>query len=222
MSNILTKDIYGLKLPGPLAILPQPCSIARCYWINHLLVTDLTLFKDEKIYVFLRDHILHWLESLGLLGKVAEGVYLIVTRVTALDSVGLSMTTWMDNGIIRIKFSPAKQLLVSGSLFRTIITLWDPETEKSFATGWSRTGEARNFAPNGQLLATGDRSGVIRLWDVSTKICLANLGRHHAGMIYDIQFLPDGQLFAFTSDDGIVRFWDLASNAPRNYFRVAE
>ncbi|KLJ06195.1 hypothetical protein EMPG_10376 [Blastomyces silverae] len=97
MSNILTKDICGLKLPGTLAkeveqatvakYIPNHVQYACRYWINHLLATDLTPFMDETIYRFLRDHILHWFEALSLLGKIGEGANMIVEFSERLSSI---------------------------------------------------------------------------------------------------------------------------------------
>ncbi|PGH09068.1 hypothetical protein GX51_00821 [Blastomyces parvus] len=470
MSNILRQDICDLKLPGILArqvekstvakSIPNHVQYACCYWINHLLATDLTPVLDEKIYRFLRDHILHWLEALSLLRKIGEGVNMMVdfsetlssiqhksdplhmivhdakrfmlyfrpmledaplqiyisgllfspknsiirdihinciptwikarhtpandwsallysiesrygwyhvakfsmedrylvapnmygnvnlydfktgvprgiletgqkygntwrfsvspdgqfvfcyldppmqqsgysiwniaTRdrypihlenglqvvgaefslnsellATALDDrtirlwdsktgafratlTGLEQTrfisislndkhlaysggpevqiwdlctrnlcrTFCSSSYCKIEFSPVNQVLALVLTDKTIL-LWDPETDTSFALeGHEYRMSAINFAPNGQLLASGDNHGVLRLWNVSTRICLANLGRHHPGSIVDIQFSPDGHFFASASFDGTIKVWDLASKleTPRNYF----
>jgi len=89
MSAVLREDICGLKEPGALAseagdkISNSPLmriEYSYCYWANHL--TDYVespsrvqqlgsiLCDDGMIHTFLQDHLLHWLEALGLLKKM--------------------------------------------------------------------------------------------------------------------------------------------------------
>jgi hypothetical protein len=47
------------------------------YWIQHLARSDAQLRDNDQVYSFLQEHCLHWLEVLGWLGKVPEGLYAI-------------------------------------------------------------------------------------------------------------------------------------------------
>ena len=66
------------------------------------------------------------------------------------------------------------------------------------------------FSPNGQLIATGDASGEIRLWQVADgKQLLVCKG--HSGWVRSVAFSPDGTILASASSDQTVRLWDITS-----------
>lgn len=91
MSAILRKDIYssqnyGFRLdntprpvPDPLAPLEYSC----IFWADHLCAISESLqygkilADDGQVFRFLNQHLLHWFESLSLLGKMPDGVLLI-------------------------------------------------------------------------------------------------------------------------------------------------
>jgi NACHT domain len=88
LSKTLRKDIYNLKYPGPLTekIIPDPDPLVSVryscvFWIDHLCEidgqgTDLStgLSDGGAIFVFFKQHFLHWLESLSLICKLSDGV----------------------------------------------------------------------------------------------------------------------------------------------------
>jgi hypothetical protein len=59
--------------------LPPEVQYACLHWIQHLQKSD-TQFNDiDKVHQFLQDHLLHWLEALGWMGKLSEGVHAIAS-----------------------------------------------------------------------------------------------------------------------------------------------
>jgi hypothetical protein len=52
---------------------------ACCYWIEHILRSGVQLYDRDKVDRFLQEHLLHWLEALGWMGKVSEGVHAIMS-----------------------------------------------------------------------------------------------------------------------------------------------
>jgi WD40 repeat protein len=68
----------------------------------------------------------------------------------------------------------------------------------------------------GGLLAWGESSGAIQLWDVKKKSAVALRG--HEGIVYSVTFSPDGKLLASGGADGTARLWDVASKAPLRTF----
>ncbi|MEU5878654.1 protein kinase [Spirillospora sp. NPDC047279] len=66
------------------------------------------------------------------------------------------------------------------------------------------------FSPDGTLLATGDRTGLIRLWDPVTAVCVADLPGH-TGPVDSLAFSPDGTRLASGSRDRTARLWDPAT-----------
>ena len=87
MSTSLKQDICGLSAPGTLAsdvesgqveqCLPPELQYACLYWIQHLQHSCARLRDNGHVHQFLQEHLLHWLEALGWMGKVSEGIYAI-------------------------------------------------------------------------------------------------------------------------------------------------
>jgi hypothetical protein len=87
MSNTLKQDMCGTGAPGTLAtdvgkdrvaqyIKPE-LQYASANWIQHLVKGSIQLRDGDQVHSFLKDHFLHWLEALGWLGKVSEGIHAI-------------------------------------------------------------------------------------------------------------------------------------------------
>jgi hypothetical protein len=87
LSKTLRQDIYNLQDPGGMVKdVPDPDPLASIryscvFWVGHLCEADDTcldrrkkLSDDGVIFAFLKEHFLHWLESLGLICKLSDGV----------------------------------------------------------------------------------------------------------------------------------------------------
>jgi hypothetical protein len=90
MSCALKRDICGLQMPGALASEVEGNTLSRClpihvqyacrYWVDHLQLGEIGLCDDNgPVHKFLRQHFLHWLEALSLMGKMSDGVLMITT-----------------------------------------------------------------------------------------------------------------------------------------------
>jgi NACHT domain len=99
MSNSLKQDVFNLGNPGILLdeveksqidqIIPPEVQYACLYWIQHVHEGNYPLQDDDEVHQFLQNHLLHWLEALGWIGKVTEGIY----AISLLDSlVAVSQT----------------------------------------------------------------------------------------------------------------------------------
>ncbi|MGL4621854.1 NB-ARC domain-containing protein [Chroococcidiopsis sp.] len=64
------------------------------------------------------------------------------------------------------------------------------------------------FSPDGNLLATGDVDGKIRLWQVADGKQLLTL-EGHTGWVWSVTFSPDSKTIASGSHDTSVRLWDV-------------
>ena len=92
MSRTLRRNIYKLDAPGfPIDKFKQPdpdplsaASYSCVYWVDHLCdiktsYNEIGLGDNGTFHVFLKKHFLHWLEALGWLRKVSEGIHAITT-----------------------------------------------------------------------------------------------------------------------------------------------
>lgn len=94
MSRILRRDIYILVHPGtsieeverkrpspdPLAPIRYACT----YWVDHLCEIE-SHYDVNAIDSFLREHLLHWFEALGLLRGTSEGAHALIKLVPLLE-----------------------------------------------------------------------------------------------------------------------------------------
>jgi len=75
------------------------------------------------------------------------------------------------------------------------------------------------FSPDGTVLATGDRTGQIRLWDVARATVRGSIPQAHGSSIRSLAFTPDGASLASGSWDRTARLWDVGSGRERRVFR---
>ena len=89
LSKTLRRDMYNLRDPGsvienvpdPDPDLLGPIRYSCLFWVDHLCKVDdqsldhtKEMSDDGAIFAFLREHFLHWLESLSLIHKLSDGV----------------------------------------------------------------------------------------------------------------------------------------------------
>ncbi|NER95013.1 MAG: TIR domain-containing protein [Symploca sp. SIO1B1] len=67
------------------------------------------------------------------------------------------------------------------------------------------------ISPDGQMIASGNAYGILRLWDLKGNLIVESSERHEQG-INSIAFSPDGQTIVSGSADQKVRLWDLKGN----------
>jgi hypothetical protein len=82
MRKMLKRDICGLKEPGTLAVdvdqsrikqyIPPELQYACLYWAQHYRQSGAFLGEHDTAYAFLKEHYLHWLEVMNLMGKSSE------------------------------------------------------------------------------------------------------------------------------------------------------
>jgi len=49
------------------------------YWVGHLEQSKKALKHQNDVHMFLRKHLLHWLEAMSLLGRMTEAIATITT-----------------------------------------------------------------------------------------------------------------------------------------------
>jgi hypothetical protein len=58
--------------------LPPDIQYACLYWAQHLQRSGYQASDGERIHHFLKKHLLYWLEALGWIGKISEGIQAIL------------------------------------------------------------------------------------------------------------------------------------------------
>jgi hypothetical protein len=89
MFQTLKKDICEMHAPGSQASQVESSRIQKClppevqyaclYWVQHLQRSGSQAYDGEEAHRFLQAHLLHWLEALGWMGKMTEGIQAIIS-----------------------------------------------------------------------------------------------------------------------------------------------
>jgi hypothetical protein len=95
MSTSLEENVCKIQVPGTLVTeversqveqcLPPEVQYACLYWIQHLQRSDYLLQDNDPVHMFLKVHVLHWLEALGWMLKISDGIKAVIS----LESVAL-------------------------------------------------------------------------------------------------------------------------------------
>jgi WD40 repeat protein len=130
------------------------------------------------------------------------------------DKTLLSSSSVSGAGISNLLFSPDGNTIVTANAELGAVRIWDANVEPDVQILPSKADHqsAVAFSPDGRLVATGDRSGVVTTWE-SAKGSLLRRVAAHGGSIDRLAFSATGETFASASDDGVVKLWRTADFA---------
>jgi WD40 repeat protein len=122
-------------------------------------------------------------------------------------------------GVREVAFHPTRELLAVavGTGVRIVTFQGKVLADLPGAHGTKATVESLAFDRDGGLLATGDASGLIKLWalDRDGRLALVRDLPGHTGAVYALAFSPDGRTLVSGGDDRGVTLWDLVVGQER-------
>ncbi|KAJ8058450.1 hypothetical protein OCU04_012638 [Sclerotinia nivalis] len=258
MSKTLKRNIYDLCHPGfPINKVKQPdpdplaCIQYSCiYWVDHLKNGDPEQKKEciqdnGHIHIFLKKHLLYWLEVMSLIKKISEGIiaisslesYIPANKGSELYTLIYDAKRFVLHNRIGIEQAPlqiycsalffAPENSIIRKTFQEYIPSWIYKISRT-RSSWSaalQTLEGHSglvwsiaFSPDGTKVASGSNDETIRLWDTATGESLQTL-KGHSGSVLSIVFSPDGTKVASGSNDKTIRLWDIVTGESLQTFK---
>jgi WD40 repeat protein len=126
---------------------------------------------------------------------------------------------YFDGPVNSAVFSRDGRTLAVGFVWGGRIVLWDQSMSMRFpksilAPHPNSNIESLSFSSDDTLLASGEKNGRVRLWDVRSGGLLASM-EGQAGRVWCVTFAPDGTQLATAGQDGIVKLWHVLGDDRR-------
>ncbi len=156
-----------------------------------------------------------------------------VVTVLAYSPAGRTLAAGYQDGTIRLWDIASHHLISTASLGAVPLALaftgggTTLEVADSDAAGsWNLANQARialrplaglsngdsvAFSPDGKMIATGGRDGIIRLWDTASQQEIGTPMSSDASPVDAVAFSPDGTTLATANTDGNVQLWNTAT-----------
>nr|RBQ96757.1 hypothetical protein FVER53263_20545 [Fusarium verticillioides] len=251
MTTKLRQDICGVQKPGITndeidtnsirSCIPSELEYACNYWFLHLKRSGQSL--SSFTYTFLYDHLLHWIEVLSLLGRLADGVSILrelLEMSQACNDLRQDFAPFVQDSIrVIVAFITIIELAplqiygssiffsLTGSIVRQRFWhqripktashehLWDATKAQDHlvSNGASQCITKIALSPDGQLVGSASRDNTIRIWDVSTLLPRWKSVCDAEGIL-ELCFSSDSKLLASLSEDRQLYIWGVISAAP--------
>ncbi|KAL2845935.1 WD40-repeat-containing domain protein [Aspergillus pseudoustus] len=240
MNSELRKDICGVGRPGTSRDeindhhiqkhLSTELQYACLFWVHHLRISKAPLEDDTAVHCFLMTRLLHWVEAVSWVGKLAEAIQ----EILVLESIAsenhcprLSELIWNTKRLVQanqfiLEHAPLQIYLSacvfapSSSLIRTYFKdaplQWMkklPNVRKYWGSlqqaieCYPETIQSVIFSPNGEILAAKTAKSV-RLLDPSTGRSLHTLQGQDGEYRNRLYYFPVVNMMAFSPDGKIL------------------
>ncbi|PPQ94781.1 hypothetical protein CVT25_008374, partial [Psilocybe cyanescens] len=215
------------------------------YWASHLaeikvsdteLVDPLCVYGEliEVLYIFLHEHLLHWVECLSMLGELQTGVRSlgsIATVLSALKCHDLQLIADDARRCLQMSFDAVQKhcmeiyqsalvWLPKQSVIRKIYAREAGRVPKVFLglfDSWGPTElvlqnrssvQSVAFSQDGSRVISGSDNKMVQIWNVTTGGVEAVL-KGHTGRVMSVAFSQDGGQVVSGSHDKTVRIWNV-------------
>ncbi|XHG09812.1 hypothetical protein AWENTII_012852 [Aspergillus wentii] len=239
MKDTLKQDIYRLERPGTMSEEietpnPDPLRSVRyaCqYWAHHFAEGCFRTVDIWNILHFFKEHFLHWLEAMSLLGIFPESAGLIDqlsslpqvqeysdifsflsdAKRFILKNLSIAAMAPLQLYISALIFTPEKSIV--RRMFKGKVPSWilkSPKVEQEWGALLQTLEHISivssvTFSGDSQLVISGSFDGAIKVWDTATGALQKIL--NHESPVYAIVLSPDEQLMASGTGYEIL-LWD--------------
>ncbi|KAK5718094.1 hypothetical protein LTR17_015882 [Elasticomyces elasticus] len=249
MAKMLKRDICGLRSPGIRAedidrqliqrCIPSELQYACLYWVEHYQHSGTRLGDDDSVHCLFRDHFLHWLEAIGLMGagsKRATLVRMYQSLLAPTDNARQLPLVKDARRFLTLQSKIEQKEQAPLQIYCAALAFVRP-SNKLRGHFWSQMHpwfvNVRNvqadshvyedeydcvndlaFTPDGSVLVSGSVNPWVRRWSVESG---SPLPKWHAqtDKVSSIAISPDGELLASGSDDSTIAVWKIRSSEIR-------